>query len=1155
MKDQQPFFFSSYFSEEKAKLLRKISGNVEEKDQELDLFLTSLQVPNTSSLIISFALISLKYQLQVDQLKVHLDPAGLPQELIDLCAAFSVESNVAQSLIEAMGNLSSVYTDVESSLAEIQQLLSEEQENERIYQSQGKRPPSMILKELSLEAGRYSEAHAKAADSNMLLHKAINSHLGNLRTLSLPLTEIQAQLPSIQVMESTKDQASIKELQRLLDKVEEMRKQRQMLYTQLREALQADDITKLATHQTDLETLFTQELAKHQRLTSLIEQNLSAQEKILVALTEANARYADTRRSTAEIQQRRAAAVAALLASAEAYPDLTAKCQKGLEFYRKMDMNVTKLLQRLRSVCRVQQEEREQQEAARDRNRSGHVIHSTKHENTDPVDVQGGPKLKDFLHLMKKDRTGAESSFLPTASSGVLSGGAEAVAPFSYPYQRPTPLGAEQSDPHSQSPFVADGSSQYYHHPSPAEKPSPFPSSSTSTPSRAHSSYPPLNPHAPPVTSIESATSVYPNPVMHSSQPPHQQPQLTVGYMGQFSGSNLQSVPPYGSVAPNQQMAYQNFPTATSYYGPVSSAGSTAPYASTSAPSLSQQTYPLMSNVGQQMGNLASTTNTVGSGTTSTQYTQAFPAVDYFGNHQMNGGAFPPSSYDPRLVAANAVPNQQQPFPTSTAGPSFTPITPATATSTTSQPQAYPGVASPAPVHQFNNQQPQNPYSYPSGSMYGFPPTSTTNVVAPVHQYPYGYASSNVNAGSSGSYQHGTTGTNNTAPSQSTGHQPGLMTQSASGMNQYQHYPYYPNAADPASAYYPSGSYYTDHTQTAQILQPTPLAPTPVAVSAGTTAPMVGGGPATNIPPTVPIAEQVSSNLELLSLLDVSVPIAPAPGALLEPQPRETPPGGNTHGTTTLTNSFTKTAMMDSSKTTSSESAKPSSITSPFESALPIEKAVEMKILNTQLSVPNKDPLADSESTSKLVGEVEKLAKLVDGLTRKSLNGPTSLDTRWKEVVELQERESTRHSISVARCYPMKNRLPDVLPYDHNRVELPTTKDDYINASIVPALSSVAPAFIATQTPLPCTQQDFWTMIWQQSVEIVVCLLSDNEIPKPNASTNAIYWPIEKGKDVVSGPWTVTLQSSNVRPYCHERILGLTKNVSYPFQIIMCFFF
>ena len=49
-------------------------------------------------------------------------------------------------------------------------------------------------------------------------------------------------------------------------------------------------------------------------------EKLSAQEKILVALTEANARYADTRRSTVDIRQRRADMVGALLAAADAFP-------------------------------------------------------------------------------------------------------------------------------------------------------------------------------------------------------------------------------------------------------------------------------------------------------------------------------------------------------------------------------------------------------------------------------------------------------------------------------------------------------------------------------------------------------------------------------------------------------------------------------------------------------------------------------------------------------------------------------------------------------------------------------------------------------------------------------------------------------------------
>ena len=36
------------------------------------------------------------------------------------------------------------------------------------------------------------------------------------------------------------------------------------------------------------------------------------------------------------------------------------KSQKGLEFYKKLEANVQKLLSRCRNVCKVQQEEREQ---------------------------------------------------------------------------------------------------------------------------------------------------------------------------------------------------------------------------------------------------------------------------------------------------------------------------------------------------------------------------------------------------------------------------------------------------------------------------------------------------------------------------------------------------------------------------------------------------------------------------------------------------------------------------------------------------------------------------------------------------------------------------------------------------------------------------
>ena len=49
-----------------------------------------------------------------------------------------------------------------------------------------------------------------------------------------------------------------------------------------------------------------------------------------------------------------------LINSYDVYEDLMAKSQKGLEFYKKLETNVGRLLARCRSVCKVQQEEREQ---------------------------------------------------------------------------------------------------------------------------------------------------------------------------------------------------------------------------------------------------------------------------------------------------------------------------------------------------------------------------------------------------------------------------------------------------------------------------------------------------------------------------------------------------------------------------------------------------------------------------------------------------------------------------------------------------------------------------------------------------------------------------------------------------------------------------
>ena len=70
------------------------------------------------------------------------------------------------------------------------------------------------------------------------------------------------------------------------------------------------------------------------------------------------------------------------------------------------------------------------------------------------------------------------------------------------------------------------------------------------------------------------------------------------------------------------------------------------------------------------------------------------------------------------------------------------------------------------------------------------------------------------------------------------------------------------------------------------------------------------------------------------------------------------------------------------------------------------------------------------------------------------------------------------------------------MPYDSNRVVLRSGKDDYINASRVEGLSPYCPPLVATQAPLPGTAADFWLMVHEQKVSVIVMLVSEAEMEK-----------------------------------------------------------
>lgn len=329
----------SVYSEEKANILRSLGARIDDRDAELASFMGSLN----SDLLNSMGQPQEK----------------LPQGLVDRCAELSAKPNAIPDLVESMSNLADICCDVEATLKDIKMILEDEAKQEQSYQKQiGKRPTGHMA-ELNREYTKYFEAHNKAGESNDTLRKAMELHVSNLKILAQPLSVLKSQVPQADPV----DEITRKELQTLLNKVEEMKQQRDGIFLELREKiLNQDDITaQLVAHgDKDIKDLFKKELSKYATSVNIIEQNLVAQGNILKALTDTYAKHAMTLKSYNDTKLKREQFYASLVASFDVYEELLSKSAKGLDFYKKLYGNIQKLMSRVKAARDVQEEERQQ---------------------------------------------------------------------------------------------------------------------------------------------------------------------------------------------------------------------------------------------------------------------------------------------------------------------------------------------------------------------------------------------------------------------------------------------------------------------------------------------------------------------------------------------------------------------------------------------------------------------------------------------------------------------------------------------------------------------------------------------------------------------------------------------------------------------------
>uniref|UniRef100_A0A8C7QT37 Tyrosine-protein phosphatase non-receptor type 23 n=1 Tax=Oncorhynchus mykiss TaxID=8022 RepID=A0A8C7QT37_ONCMY len=955
---------SSLYSEEKAKLLRDIMAKIDSRNETLEQFMDSLGLEPDS----------------VDNLDMY---SHIPPVLMEKCAALSVRPDTVKSLIQSMQVLSGVFTDVEASLREIRDVLEEDEAGVRALQEAAGGGPAaelhpqahaQTLAEIRRDLEKYMEAHEKASFTNTELHRAMNLHISNLRLLGGPLDALRDALPRPQL--NQEEVAGLQCMKRILGKVQEMRDQRSTLEKQLRDLIQQDDITSslVTTERTDMKRLFEEQLKKYEQVKVYIDQNLSAQENILKALTEANVQYASVRKGLAETEHKWNGTVQTLVASYEAYEDLMKKSQEGKEFYEDLETKSSRLLERAKTLCQGREEERK---AVLDRE-------TQKNPPSRPTAAKPslGSKgdLPDELRSLPPDHPSLHSALRP---------GPEAFLPGAN-------LGGNASLPWPGAPGAPLYTPQFPPNLRPHHFPGPLPAQGF--------------PRGP-----------------FTQLPPQQTP--VSGY-----GPPQPQAPQTGGVGPARAPFRPSTTTVDSIQTPIPSYNSAPRHPVPHTVSAGYAVPPQMGVYPQYM--------------TQPGAQQGYPQ-------------YMPPQHQPRPPMP---PQYQQP---------------------------YPGQPQPQPQHGY---QPQLPQGYhPQHPQQGYPPQQ------PQHMIPRG-----------------------PHPQMPPTVQP--MPPVAQ--------PY----MQPANQQMPLHPHQQMLPSQQQQMHPNTQQMHPH--------PQMHRGPHQQMPANSQLMPSVSQAY----LPPTSQPMPPGPSSLglapQRPSPAPTPGGppslpSSSSPSTSLfprQNSITDDLLSSSPESQPGGPKAPANVLQPTK-ADP-QDGERRKKSSQGIRLIQGDPYQAPERVARLCGELERFRLAVESLERPSVDegGLSPLDARWKELQEGQERDARQLSIAIARCYTMKNRHQDVMPYDCNRVLLRSGKDDYINGSFVEELSPYCPRLIATQAPLSGTAADFWLMVWEQKVSLVVMLVSEQELDKGKVLR---YFPTERGQQLAQGPITVTLTTQKTTPTHVERMIGL----------------
>ncbi|CAB3406348.1 unnamed protein product [Caenorhabditis bovis] len=127
-----------------------------------------------------------------------------------------------------------------------------------------------------------------------------------------------------------------------------------------------------------------------------------------------------------------------------------------------------------------------------------------------------------------------------------------------------------------------------------------------------------------------------------------------------------------------------------------------------------------------------------------------------------------------------------------------------------------------------------------------------------------------------------------------------------------------------------------------------------------------------------------------------------------------------------------------------------------------------------------------------------------------------------------------------------KNRYLNIGANEATRIRLNSPNgpngSDYINANYIDSCDEKN-AYIATQAPLPSTFGDFWSMVWQERSNVIVCITNMIEDGKKKCDQ---YWPPTLDQAHTYGAYQVTLLTESCNAHFSHRVFELKIAKSIP---------